>query len=60
MSEEERYNLAVQAWTNASDQTEEVVKDELSTYGGIAVMAVSGTKGNISQIKQMAGMRADE
>ena len=57
MSEEERYNLAVQAWTTASDQTEEVVKDELSSYGGIAVMAVSGTKGNISQIKQMAGMR---
>jgi DNA-directed RNA polymerase subunit beta' len=57
MSEEERYNLAVQAWTTASDQTEEVVRDELSTYGGIAVMAVSGTKGNISQIKQMAGMR---
>ena len=57
MSEEERYNLAVQAWTHASDQTEELVKSELSTYGGIAVMAVSGTKGNISQIKQMAGMR---
>ena len=57
MTEEERYNLAVQAWTTASDQTEEVVRDELSTYGGIAVMAVSGTKGNISQIKQMAGMR---
>ena len=57
MSEDERYNLAVQAWTHASDQTEQLVKDELSTYGGIAVMAVSGTKGNISQIKQMAGMR---
>ena len=57
MSEEERYNLAVQAWTHASDQTEELVRDELSTFGGIAVMAVSGTKGNISQIKQMAGMR---
>jgi len=57
MSEEERYNLAVQAWTTASDQTEEVVRDELANYGGIAVMAVSGTKGNISQIKQMAGMR---
>ena len=57
MSEEERYNLAVQAWTHASDQTEELVQSELSTYGGIAVMAVSGTKGNISQIKQMAGMR---
>ena len=57
MSENERYNLAVEAWTHASDQTEELVKSELSNYGGIAVMAVSGTKGNISQIKQMAGMR---
>ncbi len=57
MSEDERYNLAVAAWTHASDQMEELVKSELSTYGGIAVMAVSGTKGNISQIKQMAGMR---
>ena len=57
MSEEERYNLAVEAWTRASDQTEALVRDEISNYGGIAVMAVSGTKGNISQIKQMAGMR---
>jgi DNA-directed RNA polymerase subunit beta' len=57
MSEDERYNLAVEAWTRASDQTEELVKEDLSNYGGIAVMAVSGAKGNISQIKQMAGMR---
>ncbi|HZA21674.1 MAG TPA: DNA-directed RNA polymerase subunit beta', partial [Dehalococcoidia bacterium] len=57
MSEDERYNLAVEAWTRASDQTEQLVRDELANYGGIAVMAKSGTKGNISQIKQMAGMR---
>jgi DNA-directed RNA polymerase subunit beta' len=57
MSEHERYSLAVDAWTRASDKTEDLVKDELSNYGGIAVMAQSGTKGNISQIKQMAGMR---
>jgi DNA-directed RNA polymerase subunit beta' len=57
MSEHERYTLAVEAWTRASDQTEDLVRDELANYGGIAVMAVSGTKGNISQIKQMAGMR---
>ena len=57
MSEDERYNLAVEAWIKASDKTEDLVRDELSNYGGIAVMAVSGTKGNISQIKQMAGMR---
>ena len=34
-----------------------VVETEMSNYGGVAVMAKSGAKGNISQIKQMAGMR---
>ena len=59
MSEDERYNSAVEAWTWASDQTEQLVKDEIEigNYGGIGVMALSGAKGNIMQIKQMAGMR---
>ena len=57
ISEEERYDKTVDAWTAASDQTTELVEKELVNYGGIAVMAVSGAKGNISQIKQMAGMR---
>ncbi len=57
ISEDERYNKTVAAWTSASDQTTELVKEDLSNYGGIAIMAVSGAKGNISQIKQMAGMR---
>ena len=57
ISEEERYAKTVDAWTSASDQTTKLVEEELPNYGGIAVMAVSGTKGNISQIKQMAGMR---
>ena len=57
ISEEERYSKTVDAWTWASDQTTELVEEELPNFGGIAVMAVSGAKGNISQIKQMAGMR---
>ena len=57
ISEEERYEKTVDAWTKASDRTTEFVQEELPNYGGIAVMAVSGAKGNISQIKQMAGMR---
>tara|TARA_B100000029_G_scaffold204837_1_gene202818 strand:+ start:2554 stop:7038 length:4485 start_codon:yes stop_codon:yes gene_type:complete len=57
ISEDERYDKAVDAWTKASDETTELVQEELTNYGGIAVMAVSGAKGNISQIKQMAGMR---
>ena len=59
MSEDERYNAAIEAWTTASDQTEQLVKDEIEigNYGGIGLMAQSGAKGNIMQIKQMAGMR---
>ena len=57
ISEDERYAKTVEAWTWASDQTTVLVEEELPNYGGIAVMAVSGAKGNISQIKQMAGMR---
>ncbi len=57
MSEDERYIHTVSAWERASDRTEVLVRDELENYGGIAVMAKSGTKGNITQIKQMAGMR---
>jgi len=57
ISEEERYAKTVEAWTKASDLTTELVQADLPNYGGIAVMAVSGAKGNISQIKQMAGMR---
>ena len=57
MTEEERYTHTVNAWTEASDAMEAIVKDEMDSYGGIAVMAVSGAKGNIAQIKQMAGMR---
>ena len=57
MSEEERYVLAVDAWTKASDETEVLVQEELYKFGGIADMAISGAKGNIAQIKQMAGMR---
>ena len=57
VTEEERYNRTVATWTHCSDQMEEIVKEDLANYGGVALMAVSGAKGNIAQIKQMAGMR---
>ncbi len=57
MSEEEKYDRIIATWTQASDEMQKIVENELSNFGGIAVMAKSGAKGNISQIKQMAGMR---
>ncbi|MFH1559808.1 MAG: DNA-directed RNA polymerase subunit beta' [Chloroflexota bacterium] len=57
ITEEERYNTAVRIWTETSDQMTKVIEDQLPTYGGVYLMAISGAKGNIAQIKQMAGMR---
>ena len=57
ITEDERYNTAVQIWTDTSDQMTKVIEEQLPTYGGVYLMAISGAKGNVAQIKQMAGMR---
>jgi DNA-directed RNA polymerase subunit beta' len=57
ITEEERYITAVQIWTDTSDKMTKVIEEHLPTYGGVYLMAISGAKGNIAQIKQMAGMR---
>ena len=57
LAEEERYQHTVEAWTRASDRMTEVIKNRLEEFGGIHLMAGSGAKGNVAQIKQMAGMR---
>ena len=57
ITEEERYRNAVDIWTNTNDSLTKVIEENLHNYGGIYLMANSGAKGNIAQIKQMAGMR---
>ncbi len=54
---DERYNNAIQIWNQANDKLTGVIQNNLRNYGGIYLMATSGAKGNIAQIKQMAGMR---
>ena len=57
ITEEERYSNVVQIWTESNDDLTKVIEENLHNYGGIYLMATSGAKGNIAQIKQMAGMR---
>ncbi len=57
IDEESRYQEAVNIWMGVNDKLTDAVEDELPNYGGIYTMAHSGAKGNIQQIKQMAGMR---
>jgi len=57
ITEEERYNGVIRVWMETTDQITHTISETLDKYGGIYMMATSGAKGNISQIRQMAGMR---
>ncbi|MCY3781752.1 MAG: DNA-directed RNA polymerase subunit beta' [Chloroflexi bacterium] len=58
MTEEERYQIAIDEWNRAKDYLQEQIQDTLDPYGPIAIMAISGsTKGGFGPITQLAGMR---
>ncbi|HTY82235.1 MAG TPA: DNA-directed RNA polymerase subunit beta', partial [Dehalococcoidales bacterium] len=57
ITEDERYNQVVDIWTETTNTITSTIQNNLDRYGGVYMMATSGAKGNISQIRQMAGMR---
>jgi DNA-directed RNA polymerase subunit beta' len=57
ITDDERYSSAIQVWTETTDKITDTISQSLDHYGGVYMMATSGAKGNISQIRQMAGMR---
>jgi DNA-directed RNA polymerase subunit beta' len=57
ITDDERYNQAITIWRDTTDKVQRLIQGRLEEYGGVYIMAVSGAKGNISQISQMAGMR---
>jgi DNA-directed RNA polymerase subunit beta' len=57
ITEDERYNGVVDVWVETTDNVTNTIQNNLDRYGGVYMMAHSGAKGNISQIRQMAGMR---
>ncbi len=54
---DERYTEVVRVWSQATDSVTESLQSSLDPYGGVYMMANSGAKGNISQLRQMGGMR---
>jgi DNA-directed RNA polymerase subunit beta' len=57
ITEDERYNQVIDIWTETTNVITTTIQNNLDRYGGVYMMATSGAKGNISQIRQMAGMR---
>ncbi|MGB4863318.1 MAG: DNA-directed RNA polymerase subunit beta' [Tepidiformaceae bacterium] len=57
ITDDERYQETVSIWADTTTQIENAIKERMPEYGSLNAMASSGTKGNITQIRQMAGMR---
>lgn len=57
ITEDERYRAVVNIWQQANKDVTHAVKEALSPFSPVAMMAISGARGNINQISQMAGMR---
>ena len=59
LTNEERYNNVVSIWKDATDAVTKAVKEgfEADKLNPIWMMADSGARGNMGQIRQLAGMR---
>src|SRR4028118_2006842 len=57
ITKEERYVEVVKAWDKATEDIKTAVQENMNLYGPIAMMAISGARGNIGNIRQLAGMR---
>ena len=57
ISNEERYNSVIQIWQETTDKVSKALADNLEERNPIFMMADSGARGSMNQIKQLAGMR---
>ena len=57
ISNEERYNSVIQIWQETTDKVSKALADNLEDRNPIFMMADSGARGSMNQIKQLAGMR---
>ena len=54
---EEKYNLVIDVWTEARDKVQKAMLENLSKFNPVYMMAISGARGNVQQLNQLAGMR---
>ena len=57
LSDDERHDALVQTWSKTVDDVTNALVDNLDEFNPIYMMAKSGARGSIDQIRQLAGMR---
>jgi len=53
----ERYQRAIDVWTKANEEITQAMLNQFEPFNPLYMMALSGARGNIQQIRQLAGMR---
>ncbi len=59
LNDDGRYRSVVEIWRKTTDDITEALKKNLGKYNPVYMMSQSGARGNINQIKQLAGMRGN-
>ncbi|CAM3172510.1 DNA-directed RNA polymerase subunit beta' [Streptobacillus felis] len=54
---DERYRRTVQVWNKATNDVTKAMMDSLDQFNPVYMMANSGARGSIAQIRQLGGMR---
>ena len=57
ITEDERYDAVIKVWEQATKDVTEAMKDNFDELNPIYMMAQSGARGNMNQLRQIAGMR---
>ena len=57
ITDEERKALVIDIWTKANEAVTKALMESLDKFNPIYMMANSGARGNIQQLRQLAGMR---
>ena len=57
LTENERYKSVIEVWKDAAAQVEDLVKNVMEEDNPIWMMADSGARGSMNQIRQLCGMR---
>lgn len=57
LSEEERYQKVITIWEKAKSEIEKILPESIEKHGSVHDMIISGARGSISNVTQMAGMK---
>ena len=57
ITNDERYRLSVAAWEKTTKDVTDALQESMDQYNPIFMMADSGARGSMAQIRQLAGMR---